>query len=66
MRNTLKRPTKWLVFSFCLFKSKPGADTGFQEGNSGLCGVRPACAAGSRQGTRPLDPDYRLRAGLVR
>ena len=45
---------------------KPGSDTGFQEGNSGLCGVRPACAAGSRQGTRPLDPDYRLRAGLVR
>ena len=45
---------------------KPGADTGFQEGDSGLCGVRPAWAAGSRQGTRPLDPDYRLRAGLVR
>ena len=36
---------------------KPGSDTGFQEGNSGLCGVRPACAAGSRQGTRPLGPD---------
>ena len=48
------------------FWLKPGSDTGFQEGNSGLCGVRPAYAAGSRQGTRPLDPDYRLRAGLVR
>ena len=25
---------------FFIFKLKPGSDTGFQEGNSGLCGVR--------------------------
>ena len=40
---------------FFMFGSKPGAGTGFQEGNSARCGERPACAAGSRRATGP-DP----------
>ena len=48
MRNSLERPTIRLVFPFCLFSLKPGADTGFQkrvsdsaESDSGLCPENP-------------------------
>ena len=36
----------------------PRGGSGKSKGNAGRGGVRPACAAGSRQGTRPLDPDF--------
>ena len=50
---------------FFILVDFPLRGTGKSKGNSALCGARPAYAAGLRQGTRPLDPDCRLRAGFI-
>ena len=43
-----KKPSLRTVFSLCVVRLKPGSDTGFQKGDSGLCGVR--------SGHRPENP----------